>query len=104
MTGWVDIGLSAADLEASGPTAVEVEGRYLVVGQADAGLFAIEDMCSHAACRFSTDGEIDGGVAICNCHGSEFDLFSGEVLAPPAREAIRVFQVNESSGEVKVRL
>ena len=66
---------------------------------------AIEDRCSHADCAFSTDGEIDGLIAVCDCHGSEFDVATGAVLAPPAEEPIRTFPVRVSDGgDIEVQL
>ncbi len=67
---------------------VDVHGRAFLLGQHQGKAWAIEDHCSHADCRFSSDGEVTGGVAICNCHGSEFDLFTGDVVRPPAKAPI----------------
>ncbi len=65
---------------------------------------AAEDRCSHAGCAFSTDGELEGSTLICNCHGSEFDLRSGEVLGMPARTPIRTFRTRVVDGMVEVEL
>ena len=79
-----------------------VEGTSVVAGVHDGRPWAIEDRCSHADCAFSTDGEIVDAVAVCNSHGSEFDVFTGEVLRPPAREPVRVFSVRLVDGRVEV--
>ena len=62
----------------------------------------MEDRCSHADCSFSSDGELDGLTAICDCHGSEFDVRTGTVLAPPADEPIATYPVKLSEGHVLV--
>ena len=77
-------------------------GRKILVGSFGVTLWAIADLCSHAGCAFSTDGEIDGLTAICDCHGSEFDVRSGEVLAPPATEPIWVYRVRVDQDRVEV--
>lgn len=71
--------------------------RLLLVRSPD-GWWAVEDRCSHARCAFSEDGEIDGGVVICDCHGAEFDLSTGAVLRAPATEPIRTFPVRSADG------
>lgn len=70
---------------------VDANGTRCLVGEHLGRAWAIEDRCSHADCSFSADGEVADGVAICNCHGSEFDVFTGEVLRPPARLPIQTF-------------
>ena len=66
--------------------------------------FAVEDRCSHADCSFTADGEIDGATVICNCHGSEFDLRTGEALFAPAFEPIRTFPVRLRNDQLEVEL
>ena len=71
---------------------------------------AIEDRCSHADCPFSSDGALElapdgtGGRAICDCHGSEFDLRTGAVLRGPADRPIAVFPVAERDGRLEVEV
>lgn len=80
----------------------DVDGVPVLAGVHDGRAWAIEDRCSHAACSFSADGEVVDGVAICNCHGSEFDVFTGEVLRPPARRPVRTFAVSFVDGGFEV--
>lgn len=79
-----------------------VASNGVLVGIHEDRVWAIEDRCSHAGCAFSTDGEVDGRVVICNCHGSEFDVFTGEVLVPPAEERIRVIPIRVVEGSIEV--
>ena len=82
----------------------QVDGTPVVLAR-DQGVWqAVEDRCSHAGCAFSTDGELDGATLICNCHGSEFDLRTGEVVAMPARSPIRTFRTRVVDGMVEVEL
>lgn len=74
-----------------------IDGISLVIVRDGDGWLAAEDRCSHAACAFSDDGEIDGTTAICNCHGSEFDLRTGVAQVPPARDPIATFPTRVSS-------
>lgn len=64
--------------------------------------WAIEDSCSHAGCSFSDDGEISDSIAVCNCHGSEFDIRSGAPLSIPAKDPIQVFPVRVVEGWLEV--
>jgi len=44
---------------------------------------------------------VDDGIC-CSCHGSVFDLETGEPIYPPATEPIAVYPVREKDGEVFV--
>ena len=77
-------------------TALSVDGVDVLLIRLGDEWHAVEDRCSHAGCAFSTDGELDGSTLICDCHGSEFDVRSGEPLVMPAREAIRTFAVRRA--------
>ncbi len=88
----------------SGAVWVTVDDIGLLLVRLNDDWFAVEDRCSHADCSFSSDGEIDGGTVICNCHGSEFDVRTGEVLVAPAIDPIRTFPVRDSHGNLEVEL
>jgi nitrite reductase/ring-hydroxylating ferredoxin subunit len=81
-----------------------IGGTPILLASADGRWFAIEDRCSHAGCAFSTDGELDGTTLICDCHGSEFDIRTGEPLVMPANEPIRSYPVRETDGRLEVEL
>ena len=76
----------------------------MLLVHADGAWWAIEDRCSHADCAFSSDGEVVETTAICDCHGSEFDIRTGEVLVPPAKEPIAVFPVRVNAGQIEVEV
>lgn len=83
---------------------IVVSGLAILVGSLGGEPWAAEDRCSHAACAFSTDGEFDGRVLVCDCHGSEFDVVSGDALTPPATESIRTFPTRVVDGAIEVYL
>ncbi len=100
---WYDTDLRPGDAAGS-CTPVVAGGVPMVLIRSEDGWWAIEDRCSHAGCAFTTDGEIAGSIAICDCHGSEFDIRSGEVLRPPARVPIRTFPVRVVGDRLEVRM
>lgn len=79
-----------------------VGDQELVLVRSGDAWYAFEDRCSHAGCAFSEDGEIDGTQLVCNCHGSEFDLRTGEAIQGPARRPIRIFPVRVTAGFLEV--
>lgn len=101
---WSGTGLETGGIVPGAPAFVRVDDISLVIVSAEGRHWAIEDLCSHASCAFSDDGEIDGLTAVCDCHGSEFDVRTGAVLAAPATDPIRTFPTRIANREVEVYL
>ena len=101
-TAWHEIG-PAGDEPAGALRQVEVEGRAVCVGRTAGGWAAFDDTCTHEECSLA-GGELDGGVIVCPCHGSEFDVRTGDVLTPPALDPLPIYEAREENGALLVRL
>jgi 3-phenylpropionate/trans-cinnamate dioxygenase ferredoxin component len=64
-------------------------------------LFAVEDICSHAAVALS-EGEVEGCTVECWLHGSRFDLRTGKPTGLPATEPVATFPVEVRGNDVYV--
>ena len=77
-------------------------GRYEVAVARDGeDVYALEDMCSHAAVALS-EGDVEGCTIECWLHGSRFDMRDGKPISPPASEPVATFPVEVRDGEVFV--
>ena len=101
-TAWHEIG-PAGDEPAGALRQVEVEGRAVCVGRTAGGWVAFDDTCTHEECSLA-GGELDVGVIVCPCHGSEFDVRTGDVLTPPALDPLPIYEAREENGALLVRL
>lgn len=100
MSGWIDIG-SVAELESTSRLEGDVDGYRVRVARVGGTLYAFEDRCTHDDSPFD-DAPIEDCEIICPRHGARFSLRSGEALAPPAYEPLRIFEVRETDGRVQV--
>ena len=82
---------------------VRVVGQAVLLANVDGEFFAIGDTCTHASCRLST-GFLDGNAVFCPCHGSQFDVTSGEVLGPPAPAPEPTYKVVIQGGDVYIEV
>ena len=73
----------------------------VALSRSEGEIHATSNYCSHLDCLLSSGKVTDEGL-LCSCHGSVFDLVSGEPLCPPATRPITVFPVREEDGHVYV--
>ncbi len=79
-------------------------GRYEVaVARHGDEVFAVENICSHAAVALS-EGEVDDCTIECWLHGSRFDLRTGKPTGLPATEPVATFpaEIRDVDGSVTV--
>lgn len=93
--------LSLAELPAGTMRAVTVAARELLLCHTKDGVFAVDNICSHAYARLC-EGRLRGTRIICPLHGASFDARDGRVLGPPAAQALAAFAVRISAGMIEV--
>ena len=80
---------------------VTVDAYDVAVARDGEEVFALQNLCSHAAVELS-EGEVDGGTIECWLHGSCFDLRTGKPTGLPATEPVATFPVEVRDGDVYV--
>ena len=84
--------------------AFDVEGVRIAVANADGRYFAIDDTCTHEQCSLAAEGTLEGTVATCGCHGAQFDVTTGAVLAPPAPEPVKAYPLRVDNGSLVIEV
>ncbi|MBO66934.1 MAG: ferredoxin [Acidiferrobacteraceae bacterium] len=100
MSSWVDVAKHGA-ISPGEMSVFSLDHVEVVVINLDDRYFAIEDVCTHDGSEISS-GCLRGYSIECPRHGARFDIRSGEVLDPPAYEAVRVFQTRIYNGMIQV--
>lgn len=80
----------------------EVNGDKIVVFNLGGEFFALSDVCSHAGCLLSENGQIEGDLVECICHGSKFNIKDGQVVEGPAFEPMPVYEVKVEGDDILV--
>ena len=101
MAGFVTVGRAEGIAEGEA-TAFDVNGAEIAVARSGGTLYAFSDICTHRQCNLSLGGEIDGTAITCECHGSTFDMATGQVLEGPAEEPIATFPVRDEGGDLQI--
>jgi nitrite reductase/ring-hydroxylating ferredoxin subunit len=100
--GWVRAA-ARSDLAEGEVLGVEVAGRSIALYATDEGIFATDNICTHAYACLS-DGWLDGDVIECPLHAARFDIRTGKVLDPPATDDLKTYLVRVVGDEIQVRL
>jgi 3-phenylpropionate/trans-cinnamate dioxygenase ferredoxin subunit len=82
---------------------VIVAGREVLLCHSREGVFALDNICTHAFARMD-EGRLRGVRLICPLHGASFDVRDGRVLGPPASQPLRRYAVRVVDGTIEVAL
>lgn len=83
--------------------AFEVGGERVAVVNLEGTFYAFDDLCPHRQCSLA-EGRLEGTVVTCPCHGSQFDVTTGERLRGPAVRGVRAFAVRVERGALQVEI
>lgn len=82
---------------------VEVKGREIALFNIAGSFHALDNSCTHVGGPLC-EGEIDGAEVTCPWHGAVFDVTTGDVLGPPAPEAVTCYKIHVENDDVIVEL
>ena len=101
MSEWVRVA-DAGDVAEGEMSSYTVGPRTVAVVNVEGDLYALDDTCTHQGCSIS-EGDLDGTIVECPCHGGRYDVMTGEVISGPPPEPVDVFEVVEEAGELRIR-
>jgi 3-phenylpropionate/trans-cinnamate dioxygenase ferredoxin subunit len=95
--------VKASALKPGGVIAIDVRGTPIAIANVGGTFYAFDDTCTHEQCSLA-EGDLAGTTIACMCHGAEFDVRTGKVLAPPAPAPIKTYsiRINGESLEIEV--
>ena len=90
-----------SEIEPGQARLVEAQGKQIALFNVGGQFCALDNNCTHRGGPLA-DGELSGYEIMCPLHGARFDVRTGEVLGPPAEEAIACYSVRVSGEDVEV--
>ncbi len=94
---------SLSDLPQGKTLCVEIGGREVLLCHTAEGVFAVDNLCSHADARLC-DGKLKGQKILCPLHGAAFDVRDGSALTRPAVTPIASHSVKVDEDAILVAL
>ena len=89
------------DLEYAPLKGMVVDGKEILVVKTGTNIFAIRNKCTHMGCKLSS-GKLEGETVRCPCHGSMFNVRSGEVVKGPVKNPEPSYTVTVENDEISI--
>ena len=80
-----------------------IDGREIVICHTRDGVFALDNICTHAHARLC-EGRLRATRLVCPLHGGSFDVRDGRVLGAPAEVALAIHAVRVVADAIEVAL
>ncbi len=80
---------------------VKLIGEDVVIANVSGEYFAFSNRCTHVGGPLGK-GKLNGAIVQCPWHGSKFDVKTGAVAGPPARNPVRSFVVRIQSNNIMI--
>jgi nitrite reductase/ring-hydroxylating ferredoxin subunit len=103
MAQFVKVGSRAEFEDLEGGKLVEADGQRIAVFNVGGSFYAIENTCPHRGGPLA-EGMVTGEEVICPWHGSRFNVKTGSVMSPPARQGVKSFPVRVTGDDVEIDL
>ena len=98
---WVRV-IEESELPDDVPAGVQADGRQVLLYRHDGTLYALDNLCSHAAGLLSR-GSVEGLTVTCPLHGSQYCLADGSVRRGPSHQPQPVIRTRVRNGWIEVR-
>lgn len=82
---------------------VEAAGLTVAVFNLAGEFYVTDDACTHGPGSLA-EGFIDGDVVECNFHNGQFNIKTGEVVAPPCMIPIKTYRTIVQDGKVYIEV
>ena len=90
---------SISEVAPGGALRVERGDLTLAVFNLEGEFYVTDDNCTHGPGSLS-EGYIEGDVVECNFHNGQFNIKTGEVVAPPCMVPIKTYRTVVENGKV----
>ena len=82
---------------------VRIGGNSVLLVNIEGQFYATSNFCTHSKC-YLHNGKLRGKIITCPCHFAQFDVTTGAVLTPPAKEPLPVYPVKVEGADIFVQI
>ncbi len=94
---------SVNDVKPNSMMRVTVNDQKILLANVNGNYYAIGDVCMHRGCQLSK-GKLEGEKVICPCHGSTYDLKTGNFLKGPTKKGEPKYDLKVENDDIMINL
>jgi nitrite reductase/ring-hydroxylating ferredoxin subunit len=94
---------STTDLKPNQMKAVDADGTSILLVNLAGAFYAIGNKCTHMGCALSR-GTLKGDTVQCACHGSVFNVKTGEVVRGLAKKPEPNYELKISGDQILINM
>ena len=82
---------------------IDAVGKAIALFNLKGQFYAIDNSCTHVGGLLAS-GEIIDDDVICPLHGARFNIPTGKILGPPARENISTYKIRTDDDNIEIEV
>ena len=94
---------NTSDVDAGAAVRIERDDLTVAVFNVEGEFFVTDDACTHGPGSLS-EGYIEGDIVECNFHNGQFNIKTGEVVAPPCMVPIKTYKTAVENGKIFIEI
>ena len=94
---------STGDVKPNSMMQVVVSNQKILLSNVNGNYYAISDVCMHRGCQLSK-GKLEGETVTCPCHGSKYDLKTGNFLKGPTKKGEPKYELKVQDKDIMIKL
>src|SRR2546425_614095 len=101
--GTIDSSLASVRYASLEEARAGARDKRIALFNVDGKFFALDNTCAHRGGPLA-EGEISGHEVTCPWHGARFDVRTGQVVGPPAQQAVARYGVRVTESDIEVEV
>ncbi len=94
---------STNDAKPNSMMGVTVNDKKILLANVNGSYYAIDNVCTHRGCQLSK-GKLQGETVVCPCHGSTFDLKTGNFAKGPTKKPEPTYELKVENNDIMINL
>jgi 3-phenylpropionate/trans-cinnamate dioxygenase ferredoxin subunit len=91
------------DIKPNSLNGLKINDKKILLANVNGNYYAIGDVCTHMGCQLSK-GKLQGETVTCPCHGSTYDLKTGNYVAGPTVKPEPKYELKVENNDILINL
>ena len=94
---------STNDAKPNSMMGITINDQKILLANVNGNYYAIGDKCMHRGCQLSK-GKLQGETVVCPCHGSTYDLKTGNFVKGPTKKPEPAYELKVENNDIMINL